>query len=130
MLTVISGNNCASGSLRRDSSGHPDLIEDRGRCHAVRWRVTRCLDQRGHKPIHDDAGQLRMYSKHVRSVAAVGRNFAGIAGFIPYPGRVLCSRIVHELLPRAGGGDVEQFHRLYRGWVFVVIRYDEQSGQL
>ena len=66
-----------------DSAGRPDLIEDRGRCHGVRWRAPWRLDQRGHKPIHDDAGQLRMDFEQVSSVAAGGGNFAGIGGFVP-----------------------------------------------
>src|SRR5438445_1953688 len=37
---------------------------------------------------------------------------------------------MHELLARAGGGDVEPFHCLDRGRVFVVVVHDEQSGQL
>src|SRR5207253_4735218 len=84
----------------RDSFGRPELIEDCRRCQGVRWRVPRRLNQRGYKPIHDDAGELRMNSEHVGAMTTVGGDFAGIAGFIPYPGRVLCSRIVHELLPR------------------------------
>ena len=42
----------------------------------------------------------------------------------------LVQRIVDELLGRVGGGDVEQFHRLNRGRVFVVIGHNEQAGQL
>ena len=64
------------------STGHPNLIDDGCRCNGVRRRVPRCLDQRGHKPIHDDAGQLRMGLEQIRSMVAGGWNFAKVEGFI------------------------------------------------
>src|ERR1700685_3308374 len=71
-----------------------------------------------------------MRFEHVGSVSAVGGNFADIEGFIPQPGRIVRRGVVNELLAWARGGDIEQFHRLLRGWVFVVVVHDEQSGQL
>ena len=65
----------------RDSFGRPELIEDCRRCQGVRWRVPRRFDQRGYKPIHDDAGQLGMGLEQVSSVAAVGGNFAGMVSY-------------------------------------------------
>src|SRR5438477_9928139 len=88
-----------------DSTGHSDLIKDWGRWHGVRRRVTRCLDQRSHKPIHNDAGELGMDFEQVGSVTAVGGNFADVEGFIPYPRRVLRRRVVYELLAWVRRGD-------------------------
>src|SRR5207244_882968 len=45
-------------------------------------------------------------------------------------GGIFSFGVVHQLLARAGGSDIEQFHRVLRGRVFIVIGEDKELGQL
>ncbi len=67
---------------------------------------------------------------YVGSVVTLGGNSAEVEGFIPEPGRILRRRAVHQLFAGVRCGDVEQFHCILGGRVFVVIGEDEQLGQL
>src|SRR5580698_6716161 len=80
----------------RYSSGQLELLKDRRRCQRLRWSVTWCRDQGGHKPIDDRAGQLRMALEQIGSVGSAGGD---LSVFETIPGSLL-TRVMYELLAR------------------------------
>jgi len=88
----------------------------------VTWR----RDQGGHKPIHDDAGQLGMSLEQIGSVGSDGGN-PGV--FKTIPGSLL-TRVVHEPLARVGADAVDPFHHFFGGKAFIIVGHDEQPRQL
>jgi hypothetical protein len=114
----------------RGFAGLCELIEHGGGGQWIGRGVPWSFDERGDKPLHEDAGQIRMSLKEIGAVATGGGNFAGIAGLIPEPRGFLRSGIVDQLPHRTGGSGVHPEHGFDGGGIFVRVGNDEEFGQL
>src|SRR5262249_3636295 len=59
------------------ATGTLKLIEDWGCCQRIGRNMSWRVDERGNKPVHDDAAQLGMDAEHVSTMTAVGGEPAG-----------------------------------------------------